>query len=143
MRRELFIVLITFAGLGLGSCSNPNGELEDEYSFLAESDAPRSELCDLSTRLAASYREERNTIKFKFWSDGQEVDCAKGTGLVRGDLSDRGDAIPDDLKVCWRNLSAEESDCESPTGGRSYELELPEGEYHVWARRDSDSSFRG
>lgn len=129
--------------LGATSCSNEMADFEEEYSFLAESDAPRSELCALSTRLAASYREERDTTKFKFWRDRQEVDCAKRNGLIRGDLSYPSDWIPDDLKICWRNLSTEESDCEKPSGERSYELSLPEGEYYVWARRESDTSFRG
>lgn len=129
--------------VALSSCADPNDDLEEEYSFLAESDAPRSELCALSKRLATSYREERDTTKFRFWSDRQQVDCAKQNGLIRGDLSYPSDAIPDDLKVCWRNLSTEESECEKPSGERSYELSLPEGEYHIWARRESDTSFRG
>lgn len=127
----------------LSSCANPESDLEEEYSFLVKSDASRSELCALSTRLAESYREERDTTKFRFWSERHEVDCAKRNGVIRGDLSYPSDAIPNDLKICWRNISTEESRCEEPSGERSYELSLPEGEYHVWARRDSDTSFRG
>lgn len=129
--------------IGTASCSDPNGELEAEYGFLAEADASKEERCEVSTRLAAQYRSERESTKFRYWSDRQSVDCAAGTGIVRGDLSYPSDAIPDDLKVCWRNLSTEESGCEVPSGERSYELTLPEGEYHVWARTDADRDFRG
>jgi hypothetical protein len=143
MHRATLAGLIVIISLGHASCSDVNNDLEEEYSFLAGADTSRNELCKLSTRLKENYRRDRNSTKFKFWNERQEADCAKGLGTVRGDLSYPSDAIPEDLKVCWRNLQTEESDCLKPSSDRSYEIKLPEGEYHVWARPDSDTSFRG
>jgi hypothetical protein len=143
MGRGIYRGILTLGVVSLVSCSDPTGELEAEYSFLTKSDAPKEELCELSTRLSEQYRSERDTTKHRYWNERQEADCAAGTGVVRGDLSYPSDVIPDDLKVCWRNLSTEESRCEEPSGERSYELTLSEGEYHIWARPDSNRSFRG
>ena len=134
----------------LASCGNATEEFSQQFEMLQDVGASDAELCAMATKLAAVALEDEDLTGYRTWRSERDKVCAGAKekevdafGFVTGNLSYPSDYIPEDLKVCWRNLGTEESECESPISDTTFRLRLKPGEYQVWARRDSETDQRG
>lgn len=64
------------------------------------------------------------------------ADAAPKPGKITGSLSYPSDYIPDDMQVCAEETTSKEVTCKGGFKDDSFEMELPAGTYHVWARTD-------
>lgn len=62
--------------------------------------------------------------------------AAPEVGKIAGSLSYPSDYLPNDLEVCAEDTTSGEVTCKGGFKDNSYALELPVGNYHVWARTD-------
>ena len=69
-------------------------------------------------------------------SSVDSADAAPKPGKITGSLSYPSDYIPDDMQVCAEDTTSKEVTCKGGFKDDSFEMELPAGTYHVWARTD-------
>lgn len=68
---------------------------------------------------------------------------APGAGKIAGSLSYPSDYLPADLQICAEETTSGEVLCKGGFEGSAFELDLPVGTYHVWARTDDyGASYR-
>ena len=65
---------------------------------------------------------------------GVDTTLPDNPGKLTGSLSFPSDYIPKDLRVCAEAVAGSEQYCSAQISGDSYVLEVPEGEYRVFAQ---------
>ena len=92
--------------------------------------------------LEFSARNSAKTIKALECAGGNASAAPPQMGTISGPLSYPSDFIPNDLKVCARNLETGQVNCGSQRRGNRYTLSLEPGRYHVWSQTQNEH-FRG
>ena len=57
-------------------------------------------------------------------------------GTIAGALSYPGSYLPENMQVCAENRASGEVTCKGGFEGDAYVMDLPAGNYHVWAQSD-------